>query len=127
MNQFTFTGRLTKDCSINNAGNTKVINFTTAVDVGYGDKKHALFIDCARFSDNIKVAEYLVKGQQVAVSGEADLRTWESNGKHGANITCRVNNVELIGGKAQEKPVQNNTASHNDIPPADIDQDSLPF
>lgn len=131
MIQTTLTGRLGKPAEVRPAGNTQVINFSCAVDVGYGDKKHTLWIECAKFGDNVKVAEFLQKGTQVLIMGEPDLRVWESNGKQGATITVRVERIELLGGKQEQQP-QTHTpaasystaASANDVTEP---LDDLPF
>jgi single-strand DNA-binding protein len=47
--------------------------------------------------------QYLTKGAQVAVSGEASLDEWESNGKSGSNLAVNVNDITLIGGKQEQQ------------------------
>lgn len=99
MNVFTFTGNLGKDCRVGNAGGTAVCNFSVAVKSGYGDKAKTHWIDCALWGKQAesKLVDYLVKGQAVAVSGELDTR--EHEGK--TYRTCRVNIVDLVGGKSE--------------------------
>lgn len=99
MNVFTFTGNLGKDCRVGNAGGTAVCNFSVAVKSGYGDKAKTHWIDCALWGKQAesKLVDYLVKGQAVAVSGELDTR--EHEGK--TYLTCRVNSVDLVGGKSE--------------------------
>ncbi len=101
MNYLITTGRLTKDAKLAfTAKGDPVLNFTVATDVGWGDSKHALFIDCALWGRRAESLDaYLKKGGQVTVRGEADLRQWEHEGKHGANITCKVDDVALQGDK----------------------------
>lgn len=100
MNVFSFTGNLGKDCRTGMAGSTAVCNFTVAVKSGWGDKAQTLWIDCAMFGKQAegKLPDYLVKGQQVAVSGE--LGTREHEGK--TYLTCRVTSVDLVGGKSDQ-------------------------
>ena len=109
MNVLTTAGRLTKSCVLRyTAGGTAIANFSVATDVGFGDKKHAVFIGCSLFGKRAEaLSEYLLKGTSVTVSGEADLRLWESNGNHGAEITMNVQDVALQGGKqGGSKPAQ---------------------
>lgn len=119
-------GTLGRDAEVRDAGDTKVINFSVAVNIGYGEKKKTLWVECAKFGNNTKVAEYLTKGTNVAVSGEPDIRSYlTKSGEAGASMTLRVNNVELLGGgNKEQQPVQNSTPTKAD----DFDADSdLPF
>lgn len=98
MNNFNFTGNLGNDCRTGQAGQTAVVNFSVAVKSGYGQNEQTVWVDCALFGNRATaLAPYLTKGQTVAVSGE--LGTREHNGK--TYITCKVNDVTLVGGKQQ--------------------------
>lgn len=98
MNNFNFTGNLGNDCRTGQAGQTAVVNFSVAVKSGYGQNEQTIWVDCALFGNRATaLAPYLTKGQTVAVSGE--LGTREHNGK--TYITCKVNDVTLVGGKQQ--------------------------
>jgi len=128
MNVFTCAGRLTEDAILRfTADQTPVCNFTVASDVGFGEKKHALFIRCSLWGKRGEsLSKHLTKGTPVTVSGEADLRTWDSNGKTGTDLTMRVNDVALQGSKPQssqsgfrDKPAQK--------PAAHIPDEDIPF
>jgi len=125
MNIFSFTGNLGKDCRMGTAGSSVVCNFAVAVKSGYGDKEQTLWIDCALWGKQAesRLPEYLLKGQQVAVSGELGSR--EHEGK--TYLTCRVNSVDLVGGKS-ETPVKPSTPEPqtSKAPVDDFDED-LPF
>jgi single-strand DNA-binding protein len=103
MNVFTFTGNLGKECRTANNG-TAVCNFAVAVKSGFGDKATTLWVDCALWGKQAesKLVNYLVKGQQVAISGELGMR--EHEGK--SYLTCRVSSISLIGGKSEGAPQQ---------------------
>lgn len=119
MNSAIFIGRLGKDCEVKTFdGGKSVINFSIAVDVGYGDKKETLWIDCAKWGEKTGVAAYLLKGQQVAVQGEVGLRKWDS----GAAVTLRVATLELVGSAKQGE-----TKVPAAAPPADHGSGDLPF
>jgi len=103
MNCFVFSGNLGNDCRTGNAGGQSVVNFSVACKSGYGQNEQTNWIDCALWGKRGEsLQQYLVKGQQVVVSGE--LGTREHNGK--TYITCKVNEVSLVGGKrdAQQAP-----------------------
>jgi single-strand DNA-binding protein len=74
MNVLSFTGNLGNDCRMGQAGQSTVCNFTVAVKSGFGQSEQTLWIDCALWGKQAesKLPDYLVKGQQVAVSGELD-------------------------------------------------------
>lgn len=102
MNVFSFTGRIGKDCvtKYTQSGDA-ITNFTAAFDSGYGDKKVTTWVNCAMWGKRGEaVAPYLLKGSQIAVSGELTNREYtdkEGNKRHSLDV--RVNDLTLIGGK----------------------------
>ncbi len=97
MNVLTVTGNLGKDCRKNEVNGTTVVNFPVAAKSGFGDKEQTIWLDCALWGKRgeTRLPEFLVKGAQVAVSGE--LGTREHDGK--TYLTLRVSDVTLVGGK----------------------------
>jgi len=126
MNVFSFTGNLGKDCR-KGTGSTAVVNFGVGVKSGFGDKAQTIWIDCALWGKQAesKLSDYLLKGQQVAVSGE--LGTREHEGK--VYLTCRVNSIDLVGGKRDESAPQQSQrqAGPNTTPDQDKFDDDIPF
>ena len=120
-------GRLGKDAEVKEVSGKKVINFSIAVDTGYGDKKKTIWLECGKWGDNTAVAQYLVKGSQVHVSGEPSLREWESNGKSGVSFQLNVQQITLVGGKSEggAAPAQQTASSY--VPPTDAEIEQLPF
>ena len=104
----TVCGRVTKDAEVRYvASGEAVLGFTVAADIGYGDKKHAVFTKCSLWGKRGEaVAAYVTKGAPVTVIGAMDLREWESNGKTGKDLELKVSELILQGGK--------NTQSGND-------------
>ena len=102
MNVFTFTGNIGKDCEVKSFGGSSVCNFTVAAKSGFGDKAQTIWLDCALWGKQAEsgLVQYLIKGQQVAVSGELGSR--EHNGK--TYLTLRTNNISLVGGKSEGAP-----------------------
>lgn len=133
MNVLSATGNLGQDCKTNNVSGTAVCNFSVAMKSGFGDKAQTVWLDCALWGKAAegKLPEYLVKGQQVAVSGE--LSTFEAdNGKTYLKLRC--NSVDLVGGKSeggpqpQRKPAQSSTEPSGSMPePVDDFDDDIPF
>lgn len=101
MNVFSFTGNLGKDCRIG-TGQTPMVSFGVGVKSGFGDKATTIWIDCTIWGKQAesRLPDYLLKGTQIAVMGE--LGTREHDGK--TYLTCRVQSIDLIGGKREESP-----------------------
>jgi len=137
INVCTLSGRLGRDSEVKHLPNgTAVLEFSIAVDVGFGDRKTSFWLRCSLFGDRgSKLAQYLTKGQSVAVSGEFNPRAW--NDKEGAekiSLELRADKVELLGSKRDDSPA----TSHAPLAPArsapaakaptfDEDDDSIPF
>ena len=129
MNTGTFSGRLGRDAELRATGSGKdVCSFSLGVNVGWGDKKETLWVDCTLWGERgKKIAQYLTKGTIASVSGDIGVRTYESkkDGKTVAVMTCNVQQLTLLGGgekqsdKTAEKPAQ--------AAPAESFSDDIPF
>ena len=101
-------GFLGKDAVLNNVNGKSVINFTVAHTEKYKDstgtpKEKTTWVDCAYWTDRTAIAPYLKKGSSVFTEGIPDIRSYTTqDGKNGASLTLRVNNIQLIGGKPTE-------------------------
>jgi single-strand DNA-binding protein len=132
MNIITITGRVGQDAELRQTPQGRhVANFKVVVDVGFGDKKHALWIDCSMFGQRAeKVAKYITKGTPVTVYGQFDLRTYTTKNGPGASITCDVADIALQGGKRGEdaaEPVAGPKAPAMRPSEWEDDGDILPF
>ena len=107
MNVFTCTGRLGRDSKTNQTqGGTSVCNFALAVESGFGDKKQTIWLDCALWGKRAEGAlpQYLIKGAQVAVSGEMATREYQDNsGVNRTAVTLRVNDLTLVSNKQSDQ------------------------
>lgn len=134
MNVFSFTGRLARDAESRTTPSGKsVLSFTVANDVGFGDNKKTNWIRCAIFGKRAEgqLSSYLVKGTEVAVTGELTLDEYDNKqGEHKANLSLFVQDLTLVGGKresnANTSPEPNQPAQAATAPPAAFD-DNLPF
>lgn len=135
MFQITVAGRLGKNSELRTTQSGKsVLGFSVAVDTGFGDSKKTVWIECALWGERgEKLAQYLTKGASVTIIGEGGLRTWESNGKSGASVTCNVRELTLQGGKrdgdsqgGDRDQGQYRGGGSGWEPPADLDDD-IPF
>lgn len=128
MNLLAITGNLGKDCrTATTQGGTAVCNFTVAVKSGFGDREQTLWVDCSLWGKQAesRLPEYLVKGAQVAVTGE--LGTKEHEGK--TYLTCKVSSIDLVGGKreAQQQAPQQQSTGDGEFFDSEEDADSIPF
>ena len=130
MNLLTAAGRIGKDGELRYTSNeTPVLGFTLATDVGYGDKKHTLWLKCSIWGKRAEaLADYIKKGTPATVWGEADLDTWQGNDGPRTDITVKVDEIALQGGERQDSPPAQQAGNE----PAgngfrDDDPDTLPF
>ena len=101
MNQGNFAGRLGDEARLKTLPSGKeVLNFSVAVDIGRGDSKTTLWVDCSLWGERAaKLGPYLTKGKQVAVAGDVNLRVYEKkDGTPGASMTLDVQRLTLMGG-----------------------------
>ncbi len=118
MNKVCLIGRLTKDPELRYTTNgTAIANFTLAVNRPFTNQKgnkEADFIPIVVWNKAAEnCAQYLAKGQQTAIEGRLQVRSYEDNDKQRRWITEVIaERVEFLGSKSNS----NNTNSHgNDL------------
>lgn len=103
MLQGFMVGRLGKDAELSyTKGGDPVCNFSIACKAGYGDREKTLWVDCAVWGERgKKLSEYLLKGKEIVVQGDLDVRAWTSDRDQEthANLQLTVRELSLIGGK----------------------------
>jgi single-strand DNA-binding protein len=132
MNIFNFTGNIGSDCETRYTADGKAIaTWSVAVQSGYGKLEKTNWIRCTMFGDRgAKLAGYLTKGTQVAVSGEISLNEFVNKaGENKANIDCVVSSVTLLGKKESAMPLEERQRSKLDtsMPSDDFESESIPF
>ena len=132
----TIVGRITQNAKINTLKNDKkVVNFSVAINDSYktkqGERKEqTTYYNCSYWI-NAKIAEYLVKGTLVELSGRISSSAWIGKDveiKSGLNF--HTSNIKLHGGKQKydnNNYPATNQQSVNDNPFADETDDDLPF
>jgi len=106
MNLLTIAGRLGRDAEHKTLPSGKeVINFPVAVDIGRGENKQTLWVDCALWGERAaKLQPYLVKGKSVTLAGDFNVRAYlKKDGQPAATITCDVQRLTLQGGSQAEQ------------------------
>lgn len=136
INVLTVSGRIGRDAEVRRTqGGKVVVGFPVAVDVGYGDNKSTLWVDCSGWGERWeKLADYLPKGASVTVTGEASLQTYQSNGAEKTKLVCRVNDIQLptksSGNAPTQAPRQERQAPQRaqaDASYGDVSDDDIPF
>lgn len=72
-------------------------------------------------------AKYLSKGKKVSVVGPVSVRTWESNGKHGASLEVTADEVEFLSPRGEAKPEPAPVDPQTGFQQVDMDDSELPF
>lgn len=103
VNVCTFVGNLTRDAETKSVGENEVASFSIAVN-GRKDGE-VLFLDCDYWRPG-QVAEWLVRGKTIAVTGSLKSRTYEKDGQKRTHIGLQVRELTLLGGarERQEEP-----------------------
>lgn len=129
-------GHLGKDAVVNNVNGKNVINFNVAHGEKYKDANgteinKTVWVNCGYWSDKTAIAQYLLKGTLVYIEGTPDVKTYQdAQGKTNANITVRVGNIQLLGGKKEDNgqrqadPVAIHPSISGDV---SAESDALPF
>lgn len=108
MNVWNFIGFLGKDSEVRfTTSGMAICSFSVAVKSGYGDKEKTTWVNCVLFGKRAegKLPKYLVKGAQVAISGECFLDEWEKDGVKNKALKVTVDKLDLIGGRSEAASV----------------------
>ena len=119
MNKIVISGNLTKDIEVRivNVGdnNFPVANITVANEVGYGDKKKAIFFNC-NFTGEKRIEaleKYLVKGCKVIVSGTMVIENWkDENDEYHTRPYVKVDDIEIVRFKEEKKDSEEGTKAN---------------
>lgn len=130
MNSITVAGQLGKDSEVRYLTNgDAVCNFSVADS--QGKDKPTIWWNCQLFGKRAEsLAQYLLKGQAVTVSGTASEREWtDKDGNKRKQMEVRVNDVALQGGRkeASEPAPAPQRRAQPQAPMLDDDLDNIPF
>lgn len=130
MNKVILIGRLTKDVELRytQTNNTAVASFSIAVNrkfVKTGEERQADFFNIIawnKLAENI--SKYLFKGNQVAISGRLETRSWDDpNGQKHYVTEVIAEEIDFI----ESKNKQNNEAILNSPTPINKNDDTSDF
>jgi single-strand DNA-binding protein len=102
MNKVLLTGRLTRDPELRTtAGGKAVVQFSVASHEYVGGKERAEFHSIVAWNRLAETCgKYLGKGQQVAVEGRIQTRTWDDEaGKRHWKTEIVASRVEMLAGR----------------------------
>ena len=135
MNKVILMGRLTKDPEVRYSQGAElfvVARYTLAVDkpMRKNGEKEADFLNCVAFGKLGEFAEkYLKKGQQIAIEGRLQSRSYEKDGKKHWITEVVVAGHYFCGTKAEKAGTGAPAAQRDGFYPVDesIEDDDLPF
>lgn len=115
-NHFVGMGRLTADPEVRDAGSSKVVNFTIAVNrvPRNGQEAETDFIDCVAWGVQAEnIGKYFTKGDRIGVEGRIQVRSYED--KEGNKR--RATEVVLEGFEfVERKGNETSKAADEDVP-----------
>lgn len=126
MNKIIVSGGLGRDAELKTTANGKnVLEFSLAVNDGFGDHKKTYWWRCALWGDRaVKLAEHFIKGTKLLVEGRPALREYEKDGVKKISAEIFVTDFEFIGGKKEGNSSHDNGS---DFAPAADDSSEVPF
>ena len=144
MNKIMLIGRLTKDPELRyTQGGTAVANFTLAVNrrfTNQNGEREADFINCQAWQKTAEfVANYFKKGQQMALEGRLQVRSYDGNdGQRHWKTEVVAEQIEFVGSKGNGSNSNNasgNSGGSGDNAPSQLgwgqevvfDDNDLPF
>ncbi len=103
MNNVNLVGGLVRDAELKylNTG-TAILTFSIAVSeyVGKDKPPWSNFFDCSMFGKRAEsLAQYMGKGQRIAIEGILHQDRWEQEGANRSKVKIKVSNVDLVGAK----------------------------
>ncbi len=120
MNHFVGIGRLTRDPNVKYTQSGKAYaSFTLAIDRRGNGEKQADFIPCVAWEKTAEViAQYVSKGQKIAVEGRIQTRSYDKDGRKVYVTEVVVQSMEFCDskGKSGDGEFPGRTVADEDIP-----------
>jgi single-strand DNA-binding protein len=111
------TGHLTRDAELKSTASGKsVLKFGLAVNTGYNDSARVTFYNCDYWGKAENLAQYLVKGALIAVTGEPSLREYSVDSGKRQSLDVRVSDIILLGSKKDAAPADDDHICDGDVP-----------
>lgn len=121
-NTVALVGRPTKDAELRHtSGGTSVLNirlaFSTRQKRGeeWADKSN--FVDVTVFGNRAEsLAQYVTKGQRIAVSGRLEWSEWEADGGKRQKLEIVANEIQLLGDGKERNGGAQGSSNASDLP-----------
>lgn len=114
LNSIVLVARLVRDMETKfTSGGLAIGSFSLAVGKrvkkGESWEDYTSFFDCKCFGKTAEnLAQYMVMGKQVAITGELNQDRWTKDGETKSRVVINCNTIQLLGGKSE---------GHADAPP----------
>lgn len=132
MNKILVTGRIGKDAKILGEKENKLLKFSIAETVGFGDNAKTqwydvnTFVSASQLERAQKFTSILAKGNKVVVTGKLTTREYE--GKTYLQIETNMNDIEVVSFKeAKKADAPNDEAVPPDSEDAATNAEDIPF
>jgi single-strand DNA-binding protein len=116
---------------------TPVLQFSFALNSGYGDKQITTWLNCSLFGKRAQtLADMVNKGDRVGITGELTNRKYtDKNGVEKYSLDVRLNDLTLLGARNNDgnsntpNPPKDAPKAQESAPSAGFDdlEDSIPF
>lgn len=136
MNKVILIGNITKELELRKTTTNKsVIEFSIAINDGYGDQKTTDYINITAWEKLAeRIATYCRKGHKICVEGKIKTDTYEKNGQKAYKTYVLAHNVEFLE-KRESTTIEQTTLTgdgkdllgHYDSNKVVIDSEELPF
>lgn len=106
LNNFSFTGRLTKDALFKTLPSGKtLLEVNVANNTGFGEYAKTNWLKVKMWGDKgSKIKDYLTKGTLISGSGELTTEEWEDKqGKLNTNLVVTVLNIQILKSVKKEE------------------------
>ena len=122
MNTTTITGRLTADPELRF---TPTGTAVTTLRVANNDRDdHPVFVTVTTFDKLAQVvADHMVKGRKVAITGRLHLEEWETDGQKRSKLTVIANQIDFL----DAPPTDGTNGAETGDDGATADNDEKPF
>ena len=111
INRVTVSGNLTRDAELRTTqGGSSVLGFSVAVNDRRKNQQTGEwedvpnYVDCVVFGKRAEaLSKMLRKGSKVAIEGKLRYSAWEKDGSKRSKLEIAVDEVELMGAKAERQ------------------------
>lgn len=112
MNNLSAIGNINKPEIRYLPDSTPILQFSFALNSGYGDKQVTTWLNCSLFGKRaVKLSELLSTGDRVGIIGEITNRKYQDKaGMDKYSLECRINDLTLLGQREGGNKVNNSDA-----------------